>query len=809
MSLLNPALLFGLALAVVPVVLHLLLRAKPKRLVFPALRLLKQRRIQNTRRLRLRQWWLLLLRMLVVAVFVLALCRPSLPPAQYSPTVGEWLRLATVAALGAAAYFTAMTWWQRQRLPRHTLLTRRTMLRGGVGIGAVLLAVVFVAWPYQRRVAAEITGPAPSALDNLPVAAVFVFDNSLSLSYQYQGRSLLDAARSLVVSQLGQLPPGSQAAVLDASGKLPPVFTPDLTATQNRVTSLAIEPVVQSLNERLRAAIRFQQNDRRRTLGEQASVAESRRQDKFVREIYLVTDLAKSAWQPDDSGTLKAELAETPWLGMYLLDVGLEKPTNLGMVSVRPSREAVESQGAVFLEGTVRSEGGLRDEAVVELWVNGSDGKPIKRDQQNVSFVSAPEAAVRFQVSGLTGRFAQGELRLAAADPLAVDDAGYFTIRVLPTLRVLVVAEERSQAGFWLEALHGLNSDGEAYHATFVTTGALLTTDLATFDVACLINATSPPREVWDKLAAFVRNGGGLATFAGAFSSAAVTSGTRLDPLSYNSPAAQELLPAKLKASLKFDPSQHLNFRDAIHPLTQRLDALGALATLNDVSFHRYWSVEPLPAAATLARWTDDAAQPALLLREVGQGRSALFASSVDSIAWNDWPRNWTFLVFADQLLQVLSRQAVARANFGLGDPAVVLLPDDAPPGNLLLRLPDFTQRGLPSAGDRREVAIPDLMLPGHYQVAVTQRETSDVLAGFSINPSGAETLLERLTADDLDSLFGAKRYGLARDLESLSRSVQTGRLGQEVYGLLLACLVVVFAGEQLTATWFYRMDET
>jgi hypothetical protein len=810
MSLLNPALLFGFALVAVPVVLHLLLRAKPKRLVFPALRLLQQRQIQNTRRLRLRQWWLLLLRMLVIAVFVLALCRPSLPPARYAPTWGEWLRLAVVLSLAAAAYFSVMTWWQRHRLPRHALLTRRSLLRGGIGLGTVLLALLVVAWPYQRRVAAEITSPAPNALDNIPVAAVFLIDNSLSLSYQHQGKSLLDAARPLIVAQLGQLPAGSHAAVLDASGKLPPVFTPDLTATQNRVDSLAIEPVVQSLNERLRSAIRFQQDERRRTLGEQASIDEARRQDKYVREVYLVTDLAKSAWQPDDSGTLKAELAESPWLGMYVLDVGVEQPTNLSVVNLRPSREAVEAQGAMFVEATVRSQGNLRDEAVVELWLAGADGRSVKRDQQTVSFVSATEAAVRFPVSASSGPFVQGDVRLAAADPLTVDDAAFFTVRVLPTLRVLVAAEERSQAEFWLEALRGLNAGGEAYQATFVTTPALLTSDLTKFDVVCAINAARPPREVWDKLTAFARRGGGVAVFAGEWSASAGGSGRRaLDPVSYNSPAAQELLPAQLKASLRFDPPQHLYFRDNAHAMTQRLEAIGALAELGDVSFFRYWSVEPQAAVMTLARWTDDATQPALLLREVGQGRCVLFTSSIDSVAWSDWPRNWTYLAFADQLLQLLSRQAVAKGNFRLGETAVVLLPENIPTDNLMLRLPDFTQRRVSAAAERREVIVPDIVLPGQYQITATQGASATVPAGFSVNIPAAETNLQRLTTEELDGLLGAKRYGMARDLQSLSRSVQAGRLGQEVYGLLLACLVAVFAGEQMTSAWFYRTDET
>lgn len=69
-------LLVGLLLAGVPVALHLLLRQKPRRVVFPALRFLVARQQTNQRRMRLRHLLLLLLRVAVLVLLVLALARP-------------------------------------------------------------------------------------------------------------------------------------------------------------------------------------------------------------------------------------------------------------------------------------------------------------------------------------------------------------------------------------------------------------------------------------------------------------------------------------------------------------------------------------------------------------------------------------------------------------------------------------------------------------------------------------------------------------------------------------------------------------
>src|SRR5260370_41176933 len=74
----HPYLLFGLVLAGAPVVLHLIMRQKPKRLPFPAFRFLRQRYRVNQRKLNLQHLLLLLLRIAVICALCFALARPRL-----------------------------------------------------------------------------------------------------------------------------------------------------------------------------------------------------------------------------------------------------------------------------------------------------------------------------------------------------------------------------------------------------------------------------------------------------------------------------------------------------------------------------------------------------------------------------------------------------------------------------------------------------------------------------------------------------------------------------------------------------------
>lgn len=78
MTFVYPLVLGGLLLAGVPVLLHFLIRKKPKTLLFPAFRFLMQKQRSNTRNLRLKHLLLLLLRVALIALVVFALARPRL-----------------------------------------------------------------------------------------------------------------------------------------------------------------------------------------------------------------------------------------------------------------------------------------------------------------------------------------------------------------------------------------------------------------------------------------------------------------------------------------------------------------------------------------------------------------------------------------------------------------------------------------------------------------------------------------------------------------------------------------------------------
>lgn len=80
MSLAHPALLWGLTALAVPVLIHLLLRPRPRRVRFPALAFMRATLVASQRASRLRHWLLLLVRMSLLALVALLLASPTCRP---------------------------------------------------------------------------------------------------------------------------------------------------------------------------------------------------------------------------------------------------------------------------------------------------------------------------------------------------------------------------------------------------------------------------------------------------------------------------------------------------------------------------------------------------------------------------------------------------------------------------------------------------------------------------------------------------------------------------------------------------------
>lgn len=812
MSLIHPAILWGLSLVSIPVILHFLLRSKPKKYLFPALRFIRVRRQNNIRRLRLKQLWLLLLRMGVLALLVAAIARPTLPAANYHPNRTESLTAAAIAAAGIGVYLWFARAWRQKRLPNHVYMYRRTLLRGGTGVAALVLFLLAVVLPYGHRIAAEISSPLPSVAQNLPVAAVFLFDSSLSMSYRQRNFTRLEEAQQIAAEHLGRLPTGSRVAIADTSSDQPLVFQAEQSGALDRIQKLQPRAVSLPLADRIRAALSLQEEDFRRTVVGQDSVPQERRADRYLREIYLFTDLTIAGWRSGDLAGVQAELKRLPNIQLYIIDVGIEKVTNAAIIGPRLSSQTIPKGSDLVVDAMVDVVGFEPDrEWNLELDVQNEKGQVVKREQSTLKAAPGKPGPASFLVGGLSRPITQGVLKLVSSDPYPVDDVRYFTVAVTPPVNVLVVGEARDETNVLEQALapSELAKLGKArYNVKYRPASRLNDADFKGFDVVCLVNVGAPSQAVWSALGDFVEAGGGVLVVAG---------NERLSPVSYNSDVAQAFLPARLTGNVKLPEPATLDLRDFNHPLFKKFEFVdGGFGELATAKVYRRWGAQPAKGAAVVAKYSDPSASPALVERSHGAGRTILLTTGLDGhltprkerARWSNLAfAGWRFLALIDQLAHSLSRQADASYNYTAGDDVIIPLPPDLHLHGYFLRKPLGEQVPGEVVAPFRSIDLHNVDQVGNYEI-VSRDEKVPFSSAFSANASAAESDFTRVASDELDRVLGKGRYSVARSIEGLTRNVAFGRVGQEVFSLILSIVIAAFCAEHFVANRFYESEQ-
>ena len=809
MTLINASLLAGVILAGLPVLLHLMMRAKPKRIEFPALRLLQTRQTSNSRRMRIRHILLLLLRAILIAVAVMALARPSLPAARYGLRWYEWLTVVAVILATLGFYRWKSRRAEHEAAAEHLLREQRGRLRAVSLLGGLLLALLCVGVPWGLRLRAELTAPRSTLTPDIPVAAIFIFDNSLSMTYKHEGRTRLEYAAQIATDHLRVLPNQSRVAVATVSPDSEAVFQADLAGVQSRIEDLKTTAVPRPLNAVVKDAIEAHV-DHRQQVQQDAGGS-----DAFVREIYLLTDLSEAAWlNPDESG-LSDLLVQYDWLQIYLIDVSVSLPNNVALSQLRLDRDATVSEQPVSISVAVSGTPAANPNVVLELFTLDPSGEEIRgggiigSPQRSIQFGGAAPV-VTFFVKGSAGAdFTSGYIRLATPDPMIADDVRYFTFGVSPVPKVLLVGDRELDTWLLLNVLQPTipgYSAMKRFDCQAITAGEFGRQTLANFDVVCLMNWTRPPESAWSELLQFVTNGGSLFVTTGGEE--------RLETSDWTTADAERLLPGLPIVSVPFrgEPAR-LNPVADDHPIVASfLKDQNAQTELNRAVFDRCWTFNLNGDARELMTFTHRNAKPALLERQVGRGRVLLFASAMDNNGPNKWNEdfvvgeNWSFLMLVDEIMNYLTGASAVQHNFTVGEPVQIDVPAGQRFSQYRVARPRIRQTKGMLPFDETSVLLDDIDEAGHYQLRSADDDTT-FHSDFAVNIRDSESNLTLMSDESLDQILGVRRYSRVTDPEELDRAVNLGRLGVEVFPVLMGLLIFLFCAEHLMANFFYDSE--
>jgi hypothetical protein len=163
------------------------------------------------------------------------------------------------------------------------------------------------------------------------------------------------------------------------------------------------------------------------------------------KEVYVLTDLARSAW--DTSSTALADAVRKantpkPQIQTYVLRLTPKDVKDVAVISAEPASSVATQGDPVSIKAKIRS-WGPKTSQVVEFWLDGTprDKKPIELGENG-------EGEITFTAPNtLEPGLHQGEVRLGSrTDNMKFDDVRFFTFNVQPALRVLIISDVLADA---------------------------------------------------------------------------------------------------------------------------------------------------------------------------------------------------------------------------------------------------------------------------------------------------------------------------------------------------------------------------
>lgn len=841
-----PILLGGLLLVGVPILVHLIMRQKPRTLRFPAFRFLVERQRTNLRKLRLRHLLLLTLRMLLIAAIVLAAARLEL----FSRTLGLGSRRPVAAVL---IFDTSPSMDYRasdgsSRLDEAKKRARKLLDDLPEGSRFLVLdggdppLTDRPDWATTRGQAAdrierlEIRPQARSPIPTLLKAFAILQDlereveNKASMLPRFlflfsdrtrgswdpgEGEAVAEAADRLTpaiegLQQAGLELPNLLQVLQELPDELPPPQGMDyglpslvegIEKLQGRLTALSREtwPPDQETLALVRSVLRAC-----RGLHAKTSAVAAEKESATALADRLRQSLATVAGSLQGCRTL-------------VFDVGIADPVDLGILGLELPRRA---------DGAVRQVFGVEDRVLVRARVRAM-GKPLANTlacrldsltlRQAVDLPAGEEREVPFEIDLAGRKMAPGfhslEVQLETGDQFDPNNRRYLTFLIQPPRHVLVLADEASRAADLELALRALG-----YTPEVRSPGHFLKLDFARYQAVYLLGLQEPSAPLWNALQDYVARGGGLAVVPG---------GSEMKSDAYSQEAARNLLPATflkvVQGKKVFGSRWNLAEDDVFrHPLLEPFRRWRNDRSIDFIRYPRgaffYWEVGPAADAEVVVRYADEQDRPALLEKPPGKdrgGRVLLLTTPLDPRRppWNDYLESLTsfYLVLVDRLTGHLAgRLEDLKLDFVAGGEVPrVRLPLGKRAPSYLVRGPELLEQ-VPAPDVGAWLTLPRIERPGNYTVETGgMGGTEGRIGALSMNYDPAELDLRRLEPNVLESVFGPDSLVLLDRQADLRQALSRHWSDPvDLVPYLLLLVLLALALENLLANRFYRTDD-
>ena len=716
MTFLNPAVLFGLVAAAIPVILHLLNLRKLRTIEFSTLTFLKELQQTKIRRLKIRQLFLLLVRTLLVVLVVLAFARPTL----------------------------------------------RGSLLGHIGSHA-------------------------------HSSAVFIIDDSFSMKATDEHGELFKQAQEVAGRLAELLSEGDEAFVVKLSD-LPQATVEPATHDFNALRALIKESRCSDVRRPMEDAVRLSAK----------LLAESKNANK---EVYIISDLQRTLFQMSQAQARTLSFFDDR-VRFFVADLGTKIVPNAAIDSVDVTTKILENNKPAVVSASVRNFGNspLRN-YVVSVFLDG-----VRAAQTNVQMEPWGSAVTRFTVTPKRTGFIKGYVELEN-DAIEDDNRRYFTMSIPKRINMTIVSATQLDLHFPLLALRSGSAEEGAslLNIQQSVSQRFDFLDLSNVDVLVLLGTKSLSPGAIDRLAGFVRRGGGLVLFPGSDSQMG----------DFNAELSPALSIPPVENLMKTGPQAMISFQnvDLAHPLFATV-----FQKPEEALFKNQRTIESPVITTAMQRQTGKEGRTVITLtggspflseHNLGDGR-ILFFSVAPVLTWSDFPLKGIFVPLMYRSVLYVSSRERSQGSYVAGDDAEIAFQEDRqekPAGRYTFVNPDGSEEFIRPIGSATMAASKislrkHVVLPGFCDV----RDGNVQVASFAVNVDSRESDGRKISSDELSQFW--KRFGIQPSLvEVISRpdqvqsTVMQSRYGVELWkycfglALLFALIEMMIARDSKKET--------
>ena len=765
---LNAIMLAGIGGAVLPLVLHFMARARYRRVAWGAMMFLEQAEARQMSSSKVRQWLLLLLRMLLVALLAVALARPLSRGGLAALSQGQRVTAVIVLDVSPSMAYPDRSDRDRLDLAKEAATSVLTQLRRGDQAALVLVG-------------------APTPAGNVaPTADLQEIASRVASLQPMAGRSNLAEGLRQANDLLSQQPGNAGEIYLitdrqasgweDLAQYTPPVQQPGGPHHPVRLFSLVVgsnesdNVAVEKLELLDPPAVRNQPVDVEVTVH---NYGQSARTDVPLTLLAGQKQLAQTAvYLPPGASTTLRQKVKFNAVGSTVLTA---KITGGGLPLDDQQQRSIDVVDPL---------------PVLVITGDPGTGRRAERDRAD------PERSARDRADRDRARRAGNESGVGGGGNDAND------ANALPG-RDVRPPDFTGEADYLRLALAPYASAGRRGPdpaVVDVTDDAHWPDDLTdkTARVIVLANVGQIDARQVRQIEQFVFGGGGLL----------IAPGNRWSPQRYDELFFRDgagLLPAAVKRIVEpavVSDADRLLGIETGHPIFRflqgRTDPAAAISVLRHLSFGR------IPSETTSLA-SLQSGDPLLLVRSFGRGRVALLGVAIDA-DWSNLPWSKLYLPLMQSTIKYLAGGEAQRRNIAPGQPIEATLQIDDDTRAFILRPDGRTTRvELAHNGATASIIYTDTDLPGRYVLRVQKQPPVDFIVSSPLSESDL-TQIDDEAYDGICKRLEMRQLG--PDRREMASVVGVSREGVEVSLLALSAVALLAGGESVVSQRWSRQRE-